>query len=108
MNNFRKVCLCFKSNICNYQIVICDGCKYWHFIINKPCQCVCICTNQFYLDLVANNYNTNLLFQLDITDNDFLDLELNFCKTEPVLYNFSLNDKNYGLPINGTLYFYNN
>ncbi len=102
----RKIHLYFNSNISEYNISIFDRCNSYFCQVNNLCTCVCIYTNQPFIDIYlspkSNKYDS-LCYRIYLIRNRCINLFVSF--PEKTLYRtyFTLTDKNYNLPINGSL-----
>ncbi len=112
MKNSNFLCLCFRSNLRNYQIKITDGKQISCVIMNNFESWIIIENKPSFLQIVATplkqGYLNKLIFNLDTLCLNEMNLGLQFFKNPPPLlqgYSFRLLDKNYGLKLNGNLFF---
>ncbi len=107
--NGRKVLIRVSSNLSAYQISVSDGCSALQKRITGRRDCLCVCTDSPYLQIIASSGSNLLYFWLDTTCKSTFDLYFNFPSggtTPPTSLNaFTLTDENYGLPIDGSLLF---
>ncbi len=109
------VLLLFSSNLTQYELTVYDGCHAVKRRVNGREGCLRLCTRSPYLRVVATprtaGYSTLLYFFVDTTCQKTVTLYFFFpaqpvTPTPPLVTNtFTLTDRNYGLPIDGTLFF---
>ncbi len=109
----RHIHVRLKSNVQRYKIAYYDGCIWREIMVSSRDQWICMCTFEEVLRILAsplsNEYNTKLHYKLDLRCKNRFELYFAFSMQNPTdstkVYNFTLTDRNYGLPIEGKLHF---
>ena len=110
MTRCKKILLRLSSNLSNYKIAVYDNKTYVSKIIYSRNGVIEFNTLSPYIIIVAKHisplYSKPLYFKLNANCNR-IPLDLRFSKrvTPLKIYTFTLRDRNYGLKINGTLFF---
>ncbi len=106
------VLLRFRANVTQYEVTVYDGCDVIRKRVNGNQGCLCLYPRSPCLRIVATPrvtwYSAILYFFVDVTCQKTVSLYLAFPEeaTPPLAVNaFTLTDRNYGLPIDGSLLF---
>ncbi len=114
MSAQTPVLLLFDSNIKQYELHIYDGEKRVRKQVRGGKGCLCLCPASPCLRIIASprasGYTTTLYLWVDTRCQNLVNLYLSFPQTTvptptPAVNTFTLTDRNYGLPIDGTLFF---
>ncbi len=105
----NAVCLRLSSNASAYEVLIYDSYECRRIVANGK-KCVFVRTASPYLSVVAkprgNRYLGRRYFKVNASTCDCVELFFSFqLRVGLGVYAFYLVDKNYGLPISGTLTF---
>ncbi len=107
----NSVLLLFSSNLAQYDLTVYDGCSTIQKRVNGRQGCLCLCPRSPCLRVVATpreaGYSTLLYFWVS-TCRKTVDLYFSFPADSPsgsARNVFTLTDRNYGLPIDGSLLF---
>ncbi len=104
----------FHSNLEEYEVVVYDGENAYRKRVFGGQGCLCLRPRSPCVRVVAspreNGYATTLYFWVDVRCKNRIDLYFSFPSssqppTPPVVNDFTLTDRNYGLPVDGTLLF---
>ncbi len=109
----KRLCLQLFANLSAYEVTIYDETQCFRQNVNTPSTCIRFYSHAPRVHVIArprvNGYTATLYFHLNTACNNCFSLSFSFPPDLPStgtsLNTFTLTDRNYGLPIDGTLFF---
>ncbi len=108
----KRLLLQLRSNLSAFDVLVYDETQRLCFPLHTSTACVRVCTYAKRVHIVArprvSGYTATLYFHLDTACNDRFSLSLFFPvddASQGGINTFTLTDRNYNLPIDGTLFF---
>ncbi len=110
MRCYKKLRLKIISNVKRYRIVFYFNNERVCFNVNERQKCFCLCTDANSVLVKADpkvlGYERSLYYNFNIEHSDCIDLYIDFPTQETTaVQTFHLRDANYGIPLNGNLFF---
>ncbi len=109
----KRICLRLNANVARYRVTVYDGCERYTQTVYNGQDCLCLCASGRHLRVAATSltegYAATTYAWVDTSCRCAANLYFNFPPSAgaptTALNTFTLTDRNYGLPIDGSLLF---